>query len=707
MMNTHKVKVNNISCSNCAKAITNAIVKHDSLAIVNVNINNNMVYVQTDLELDELKAILKASGYPLVKSKQNHSIHNKIDLTIASIISIFLLLGMLNHFAFSQKYIPDILANPYFQLTLATPIQFYIARRYYVGAYHSLKNKVLGMDFLVAFSTSITYAYSIYLIVNYNGLRPVYFEISALIITIVLIGKTIEERAKNKTTMLLDGLAKLTNTNITLENGEIIDRDFAKEDMHYVVLANEKISLDGVIVAGNTYVDESTFSGESKPLLKKVGDEVIGGSINVDSKIVIKITKDPADNMLNQIIQSVEEASLIDTKYQKIADKIASYFVPLVLLAALFTYILVLRQSGNSQMAFEHAISVIVISCPCSLGLATPTSIMVGNSLSASEGVLYKGSKFFEIADQIKVLCFDKTGTITTGKPEVCIFDVDKKYEPLIYAIESQSNHPISKAVCEYISPKQFDATIAIEQRLGVGLIAHINEDVIEIGNKKLLAEDDPIYPKIKELEMRAMAINVIIINGQAVGLYGVRDNVKKGIKTVIKKLRKRGIEPIMITGDNEIVAKAISDEVGIKTYYANTLPQDKGTIVESYKQDGKLVGFVGDGVNDSIALSIADLAISVKNGNDLAIKASDVTLMEDNLDLIITGLDISYLTRENIKRNFIWAFSYNLIAIPLAALGYLNMLLAAVAMGFSSIIVVLNALHLRQEYEKYKKREK
>lgn len=706
-MNTYKVKVNNISCSNCAKTITNAILKQDQDANVKVNINNSMVYVQGTLSESELGKSLKECGYPIASENDNAELKAKIDLVISIALSIPLLLGMMNHFAITEPYIPDFLGNAYVQLALATPVQFYIGRRYYKGAYHGLKNHVLGMDFLVVFSTTITYVYSLYLIIVYNGTRPQYFEISALIITIVLIGKVIEEHAKSKTTSLLDGLAKLTNPNVTLEDGTVVDCDFAEVGMRYVILANEKISLDGKIVEGSTYVDESTFSGESKPLLKNVGDEVVGGSLNLNSRVVVEVTTDPSDNMLSQIINSVEEASLIDTKYQRLADRISGYFVPAVISIALITYIVTSIVTGDGITAFENAIAVIVISCPCSLGLATPTSIMVGNSISAEQGVLYKGSKFFEIADKIKVLCFDKTGTITTGKPEVVHFDVEEMYKPMVYAIQSTSNHPISVAVCDYTGKLDTNYNFEVEHVSGIGLVATNDQMKVSIGNKKLIEKTNPSYQQVLDLEARAMAVNVIVVDDQLVGMYGVRDNTKPGIEKVIAKLKKRGIEPVMITGDNEMVAKAISKEVGIEKYYANTMPQDKSTIVESYKENGDLVGFVGDGVNDSIALSMADIAISVKNGNDLAIEASDVTLMDEDLDLIITGLDISKLTRRNIKRNFIWAFSYNVVAIPLAAFGLLNMLLAAIAMGFSSIVVVLNALHLRAEYNKYVKEKR
>lgn len=706
-MNIYKLKVDNISCSNCAKSIKNAFKQANGNSEVKVNINNNMVFVKTDLTQNEVENVLKKAGYPVVKEQKAKENQLKHELIASIVLSIPLLISMFGHISMFKDAVPMFFMNPILMLVLATPVQFYIGRRYYIGAYHGIKNKVLGMDFLVAFSTTITYFYSLYLLIAYGGDKPMYFEVSALIITIVLLGKTIEDKAKRKTNVLIEGLAKLRNTNVTLQDGSVTDVDFVEIGSKYQVLANEKISLDGIITEGETYVDESTFTGESNPVLKQVGDEVVGGSINLESKIIVETTKDSDDNLINQIINSVEEASLIDTKYQRMADKVSGYFVPIVIIISVITLVFTLYTGASFSTAFEHAIAVIVISCPCSLGLATPTSIMVSNSISASEGVLYKGSKFFEIADQIKVLCFDKTGTITKGEPEVSVFSIDPQFEDMIYAIESQSVHPISKAVCKYLGEREEKYNFKIEVVKGIGLIAQSDGMVVKIGNKKMLDENSSEYRDASNLEKEALAVNIVEINGDIVGMYGVRDNVKPDAKKVITKLKELGIKPIMITGDNDVVAAAISKEVGIEEYYASTLPDDKSNIVKAEQAKGQLVGFVGDGVNDSIALSVADLAISVKNGNDLAIKASDVTLMDEDLNLIITGLLISKLTRRNIKHNFLWAFSYNIIAIPLAATGYLNMVVAAIAMGFSSIVVVLNALHLRREYDKYVKGKK
>lgn len=410
--------------------------------------------------------------------------------------------------------------------------------------------------------------------------------------------------------------------------------------------------------------------------------------------------------MINEIIDRVQDATLTNTKYTRVADKVAGYFVPFVMLVAIITYFITLYILADPQIAFERAIAVIVISCPCSLGLATPTSIMVSNSLSAKEGILYHGAKFFEMVDKLDVLCFDKTGTLTKGVPSVNEFNVADKYRKDIYAIEKQSTHPISVAITKYLKNADSDLEYDVEQMIGIGLKAKSNDREILIGNKNLISDNEELFAKISLLEKKAMTVNVVLINNKYEGYYTVSDQLKPEIKTVINNLNIKKIKTVMITGDNNAVAKVIANKLNIEEYYASTMPSDKAQIVEKLQKQGHLVGFVGDGVNDSIALKTADVAICVENGSAIANDASDVTLLKEDLNLIVSGIEISRLTRKNIIQNFVWAFSYNIIAIPLAAVGGLNMVWAAIFMGFSSIIVLLNALHLRREYEHNQRRK-
>lgn len=695
-MNVYKIKVSKISCSNCALTITRGLTDAFSDAEVRVSVMTNMVFIKTEASLEAVQAVLKSIGYPDDDEVENKINLRKYDLAISIALSIPLIYGMLVHiygfnaFAFIVAPIPT--------LIFASIIQFYIGRRYYIGAYHSITKKMLGMDFLVVFSTTITYFFSLYLLIK--GHEQIYFDVAAIIITIVLVGKTIEDRMKEKTSDLLTKLTGLTNDQIKLEDGTIQDCNFVPVGSRYIVNPHEKINMDGFIVSGDTSVDEAMLTGESNFVTKLEGDEVVAGTINHGQQIIVETTKLAEENYINQIINSVEQAALIDTKYQRIADKIATIFVPLIILIGFITLIVTYFLTGDLTIALENALTVIVISCPCSLGLATPTSIMVSNSISAKLGILYKGATFFELADVLNVIAFDKTGTLTTGKMEVVEFKLDSEHHELLYAIESQSSHPISKAIVAHLGIDHSGLKVEVEQVPGLGLKARAGADQITIGNISVLTDAADIQA-MQKLEAQALTVSVIIINEEFVGYYALRDKIKDESRAVIKNLQKLGIEPILISGDNPQVVEYVATELGIKKYYPKCSPEDKTEILKGLKAEGKMIGFVGDGINDSISLKYADVGISVCDGSDIANAASDVTLLEDDLNLVVEGIKLSKLTRRNIRHNFIWAFSYNVIAIPLAASGQLNVVWAAVFMGFSSIIVVLNALHLNREYQK------
>ncbi len=696
-MSIYKIKVSKISCSNCAATITKALSKELANTKVRVSVVANMVFVETESSLEDVYSILKSIGYPADEDINSKINLRKYDLPISIILSIPLLYGMIAHI-YGITFL-HIIITPWAQFIFATIIQFYIGRRYYIGAYNGLKKKVLGMDFLVIFSTTFSYLYSIYLLVRYNGHNEVYFEVAAIIITIVLIGKTIEENAKERTNELLNKLEELTPSRITLEDGTVAHPTFVEVGTRYLVKTNQKIEMDGILVSAIANLDESIISGESNSITKSVGDDVIGGTLNVGSNIIVETSKLAEDNYIYQIINKIEEASLIDTKFQKIADRVAMYFVPFIILIGILTFAITYYLNGDFTTSFEHAMAVIVISCPCSLGLATPTSIMVSNSISAKLGILYKGAKFFELANKINILAFDKTGTLTTGKMEVVELSLDEEYLQLLYTIESHSQHPISKAICNYLN-LDADELIEVIQIPGIGLSTTYQGSSYQVANKQILKDSQSIA-MIEKLESKALTVTVVVKNGEMIGYYAMRDKIKDESKDVIANLNKLGIQPYLISGDNLQVVKYVAEELGINNYYAKCSPEQKVDILKQLKSDGSIIGFVGDGVNDSIGLKYADVGIGVSEGSDIATAASDVILLKDDLRLVIEGIKLSTLTHKNIIHNFIWAFSYNLIAIPLAATGRLNMIWAAIFMGFSSIIVVLNALNLKRKYRR------
>ncbi len=697
-MNVYKIKIESISCSNCAKTITNALTKEFKDIKVRVSVVNKMVYVSTKYSISEVMEVLIKNGYPPVDNNKKESKLKKYDLVISIVLALILLISMFVHIY--QIKALSIFTNVVVILSSASILQFYIGMRYYKAAYVGIKNKVLGMDFLVVFSTTLTYFYSLYLLIVYSGEKMLYFEASGLIITIVLIGKKIEDLVKANTNELIDKLTNLTSDEITLVTGEIVDANFVDIGEVYIVNPGEKIPLDGVLLTSVTSIDESMLTGESVAVVKHALDEVYAGCINLGAQLEIKTNKLKEDNYINQIIESVEEASLIDTKYTRVADRVASIFVPIILLIALLTFIITYLLTNDFVISFEHATAVIVISCPCALGLATPTSIMVSNSISAELGILYKGSKFFELAEQLDILAFDKTATLTHGNLIVEQLSLSDEYQEYVYAAQSQINHPASKALVNYLDISHTNLKPHVNQVPGIGIIADFNHDRLSIGNKELLSNQDDIN-MITKLEKKALSVSVILYNDKFVGYYTMRDQIKDESSNVINTLKELSITPLLISGDNKDVVSDVANKLDIDDYYYKVSPNDKMNILKKYKTDDNIIGFVGDGINDSISLKYADIGFSVATSSDIAKAASDVTLLHDDLSLVIEAIKLSKKTKQNIKYNFMWAFSYNIVAIPLAAFGMLNMVWAAIFMGFSSIIVVVNALLFKRRYKR------
>ena len=573
------------------------------------------------------------------------------------------------------------------------------------------------MDILVVMGTTSAYLYSMYLLgVQLFGdsvMHPMYyFEISALIISMVLIGNYIEHIAKERTT---DALVELINLGAkearVLKDGieKMVGIDEVLLGDHIVVLANEKIPVDGKVVEGTSFVDESMITGESIPVKKEKGNNVIGATINTRERIVIEATKIGSDTMLSQIISTVEEASSEKPPIQRTADKIASYFVPAVVSIAIINFLVhffILKDNPADTSIFIYSftttVAILVISCPCALGLATPTSILVGNGKAAQNHILYKGGEFFELANKIEAIAFDKTGTLTYGKPEVTDYIGNKDVLYLVHSIERESTHPISQAVKDYaekLETKYLPVT-NFETIQGKGLKANVDSREIYIGSLKILDDLKIDYSEYKadyeRLISEAKTTNFVVVDNKIEAIYAVRDEIKDTSLKVINEMKKRGLEPYMITGDNKVVAAAIAKELGIEKYYAEVLPHEKANIIGEIMKSGKVTAFVGDGINDAPALKLADVGFAMGHGTDIAIDSSDVTLMSYDLGLVIKAIDMSKATLRNIYQNFFWAFSYNIIAIPLAATGRLSMVVAAAAMAFSSIMVVLNALRLK-----------
>ncbi|WP_278244300.1 copper-translocating P-type ATPase [Caldisalinibacter kiritimatiensis] len=601
-----------------------------------------------------------------------------------------------------------ILGNGYFQLILATPVQFIIGYRFYKGAYHSLKGGGANMDVLVAIGTSAAYFYSLYNVLV--GIPHYYFESSAVIITLILLGKMLEAIAKGKTSEAIKKLIGLqAKTARVIRNGE--EQDIPVEEVVegdvVIVRPGEKIPVDGKIIEGNSSVDESMLTGESIPVDKRKGDEVVGSTINKHGTFKFTATKVGKDTVLAQIIKLVEEAQGSKAPVQRLADKISGVFVPTVVSISIITFIAWYLVTGNFTNALISSVAVLVIACPCALGLATPTAIMVGTGKGAENGILIKGGEYLEKAHSIDTIVFDKTGTITKGEPEVTDIISFAKDEDTVLTLaasaEKGSEHPLGEAIVKRAKEKEieFKEIENFEAIPGKGIQAVIEGKTIYVGNRKLMIEKDieidNIEQDISKLEQEGKTAMLVSVSDKVIGIIAVADTIKEGSKEAIQQLRDMGVEIYMLTGDNQRTANAIAKEVGIKNVIAEVLPENKAEKIEELRNQGKRVGMVGDGINDAPALTIADVGFAIGTGTDIAMEAADITLMKGNLKDIVASIELSRKTMRTIKQNLFWAFAYNTAGIPLAAFGFLSPMIAGAAMALSSVSVVSNSLRLKR----------
>lgn len=701
------IKVSNITCTNCAKSIEEHFkTKEDITARVNVSASSvvfdyNEELYNEDYLYDELLDI----GYYGIKTDEEQARAKRkdmIDLLIAFIFSLPLLYTMFEHLGMKFIKVPNLFMNGYFQMAMTIPVLFIAGRRFFVATYHSLKERNLGMDSLVVIGTVSAFIYSTYDTV-FKNMENLFFETSAVIIFMVLLGNYFENRIKERTSSTLTGLLNLGSKQATLliNNEEILTNiEDVKIGDIVVVKGYDKIPIDGVIVSGKTYVDESMLTGESMPVTKTVGDEVIGSSMNLVETIHIKVTKVGSDTVLSKIIQTVEETSLIKPKAQRIADKISSVFVPIVIVIAtlvMLIYLLVLKEPFADSLM--PAVAVLVVSCPCALGLATPTSISVSSGMAFKESILYKGGEFFETANKITAIAFDKTGTLTHGRPTITNYLGEKKYLKYTASLEKHSNHPIANAFDDYYDGEYLEVT-NYETLIGYGIKGSINnEDVLVVSNGYL--KENNIKHEFSEVNnylKEGKTIFFTVINNEVVNMIAISDELKSSSYELIKKLKERNITPYMITGDEELTANYIANKLGIKHVYAKVLPHEKANIIKDIQKKEDFVAFVGDGINDAPALKMANISFAIGTGSDIAIDTADVTLMKNDLMSVIYAIDLSKATLNNIYLNFFWAFIYNIAMIPLAAFKIFSPTLAGIGMAFSSLMVVINALSLRRK---------
>ncbi|PGX78321.1 copper-translocating P-type ATPase [Bacillus thuringiensis] len=723
--------VSGMTCAACANRVEKRLNKLDGVnkATVNFALESATVDFNPDeVNVNEMKSAITKLGYKLeVKpddqdASTDHRLQEierqKKKFIISFILSFPLLWAMVSHFSFTSFiYLPDMLMNPWVQLALATPVQFIIGGQFYVGAYKALRNKSANMDVLVALGTSAAYFYSVYLSIQSIGssehMTDLYFETSAVLITLIILGKLFEAKAKGRSSEAIKKLMGLqAKTATVVRDGteiKILIEEVVAGDIVYVK-PGEKIPVDGEIVEGKSAIDESMLTGESIPVDKSIGDVVIGSTMNKNGFLKVKATKVGRDTALAQIIKVVEEAQGSKAPIQRVADQISGIFVPVVVVIAIITFAvwMIFVTPGDFGGGLEKMIAVLVIACPCALGLATPTSIMAGSGRSAEYGILFKGGEHLEATHWLDTVILDKTGTVTNGKPvltDVIVADGFNENEllRLVGAAERNSEHPLAEAIVEGIKEKKIDipSSEMFEAIPGFGIESVVEGKQLLIGTRRLMKkfniDIEEVSKSMEALEREGKTAMLIAIDKEYAGIVAVADTVKDTSKAAITRLKKMGLDVVMITGDNTQTAQAIAKQVGIDHVIAEVLPEGKAEEVKKLQGNGKKVAMVGDGINDAPALATANIGMAIGTGTDVAMEAADITLIRGDLNSIADAIFMSKMTIRNIKQNLFWALAYNALGIPIAALGFLAPWVAGAAMAFSSVSVVLNALRLQR----------
>ncbi len=708
--------IQGMTCASCVARIEKVVGKLDAVKSVHVNLASEkarILYVPGIIQETDLIKAIERAGYS-AKSvslsatedeklrKQKEYKKEVITFWGGVILTLPLVVQLFYELFGGHAFIPN-----WVSWLLATPVQFYVGWRFYKGAYHALRGGAANMDVLVALGTSVAYIYSALL--TLKGSENIYFDTSATVITLIFMGKLLEAKAKAKSSSAIESLAKLgAKVAHVIRDGNEVDLPVEELQVGDTVRVRpgEKIPTDGVILEGVSAVDESFLTGESMPVSKVDGDAVVGASVNQTSSFIMKVTKVGTDTALAQVIRLVDQAQGSKAPVQRLADKISGVFVPIVLGIALLT-LLTWDITGNWSIGLFAAVAVLVIACPCSLGLATPTALMAGTGLGAESGILIKGGEHLELAHKVNTVIFDKTGTITLGKPRVT--DVwtaeDIATERLILlasALESQSEHPLGSAVVAYAKQHHFIVGNATNVKAipGKGIEGIVDNEIIRIGNRRWLLETG-IYnfpdDVLQSFENEAKTEILIASTDQLLGAIAIADTVKQDAKHTVEQLTDLGVNVWMITGDNERTAIAVASQVGIKNVIADVLPADKAHKVDELRKSGHIVAMVGDGINDAPALAAADIGIAMGTGADVALEAADIALMHGNTQGVVDAIRLSKATMRKIRQNLFWAFFYNVLGIPLAAFGILSPIIAGAAMAFSSVSVVSNSLLLKR----------
>ncbi len=725
--------VTGLSCASCAINVGSMLKAQKGVLDASVNYANSTAWVEfirDTVNVTDLKSAVQSIGYDLLieEGGEEHQEeiqnahykelkYNTIWATVLALPVVIIAMFLMN--------IP--FAN-WIMLTVTTPVVFWFGRNFFINAVNQARHKKANMDTLVALSTGIAYLFSAFntffpeLWHNHGQHPHVYFEASAVVIAFILLGKVLEERAKSNTSSAIKKLMGLQpkTVNIIRDDGQEVEIPISQVKVgdRLLVKPGDRIPVDAEIISGSSFIDESTITGESMPVEKEKGGKVFAGTINQKGSFVIEAQKVGGETILARIIKMVQEAQGSKPPVQKLVDKIAGIFVPVVMLISILSFTIWMVVGGENALtqALLAMVSVLVIACPCALGLATPTAIMVGIGKGAENGILIKDAESLELAQKINAIVLDKTGTITEGTPIVTDIawnipeEQQDRQKELLFSIESQSEHPLAGAVIaalkidspQRITPDKFESIT------GKGVVAVYNTKVYRVGNKKLI-DDVKVYipenylSQYQAWQNEAKTVIFFACDTELIAIIGIADKIKETSAKAISNLRNMGIDVYMLTGDNTQTAKAVADKVGVDDFRAEVLPSDKADFVKQLQDQGKTVAMVGDGINDSHALAQADVSIAMGKGSDIAMDVAKMTIISSDLQLIAKAIKLSKLTNDSIRQNLFWAFIYNLIGIPIAAgilypaWGFmLNPMIAGAAMALSSVSVVSNSLRLK-----------